>query len=247
MKALVTGASSGIGKEIAKKLSSMGYDLILVSRDIDKADFKDIKTKYTLIKADLSKKEEVINLYEKTKSDKIDILINNAGFGLFGEFNELDLKEELDMINLNIIGLHILTKLFLNDFIKRDSGYILNVSSVAAFSSGPLMATYYSTKAYVLRLTTSIHEELKKRKSNVKISVLCPGPTDTNFNKRANVKFKLKSATSKYVSDYAIKKMFKGKLIIVPILYMKTIVFLNRFVPTKLSSKISYKIQSKKR
>lgn len=247
MKALVTGASSGIGKDIAIKLSSMGYYLILVSRDIENMTFKEIKTKYTLINADLSKKEEVINLYEKIKKEKIDILINNAGFGLFGEFNKLDLKEELDMINLNIVGLHILTKLFLNDFIKRDSGYILNVASSAAFQPGPLMATYYSTKAYVLRLTTSIYEELRKMKSNVKVSVLCPGPVDTNFNKRANVNFNIKSTTSKYVASYALKKMFRGKLIIVPTLNMKVLVFLNRFVPTKLSARISYKIQSKKR
>lgn len=247
MKALITGASSGIGKEIAILLSKKGYDLILVSRNIEGMEFNQIKTEYKLIDSDLSKKEDVLNLYEKVKKEKIDILVNNAGFGLFGEFSELDLKEELDMINLNIIGLHILTKLFLNDFIKKDSGYIMNVSSSAAFQPGPLMATYYATKAYVLRLTTSIHEELRRSNSNVKISVLCPGPVDTNFNKRANVKFKIKSTNAKYVANYAVKKMFKGKLIIIPTLYMKVLIFSNRFVTTKLASKISYKIQSKKR
>ncbi len=247
MKALVTGATSGIGKDMSIYLSKMGYDLILVSKNVDNADFKEIKTKYTVIKADLSKKEEVINLYEKTKKENIDILINNAGFGLFGEFNKTDLKEELDMINLNVIGLHILTKLFLNDFIRKDYGYILNVSSAAAFQSGPLMATYYSTKAYVLRLTTSIAEELRRDKSKVKISVLCPGPVNTNFNKRANVSFDLKSISSEYVAKYSIKKMFKGKLIIIPTTYMKLLIFLTRFLPTKILSKISYRIQSKKR
>ena len=247
MKALVTGATSGIGKDMAIYLSKMGYDLILVSKNVDNANFKEIKTKYTVIKADLSKKEEVINLYEKTKKENIDILINNAGFGLFGEFNKTDLKEELDMINLNVIGLHILTKLFLNDFIRKDYGYILNVSSAAAFQSGPLMATYYSTKAYVLRLTTSIAEELRRYKSKVKISVLCPGPVNTNFNKRANVSFDLKSISSEYVAKYSIKKMFKGKLIIIPTTYMKLLIFLTRFLPTKILSKISYRIQSKKR
>ena len=247
MKALITGASSGIGKDIAIVLSKMGYDLILVSRDIEGMTFKDINTKYTLINADLSKKEEVINLYQKVKKENIHILVNNAGFGLFGEFKNTDLNEELEMINLNINALHILTKLFLNDFIKKDSGYILNVSSSAAFQPGPLMSTYYSTKAYVLRLTTSIQEELRKNKSKVKISVLCPGPVDTNFNKRANVKFSIKSTSSKYVAKYSVEKMLKGKQIIIPTLHMKVLIFLNRFVSTRLAAKVSYKIQSKKR
>ena len=108
-------------------------------------------------------------------------MLNNAGFGAFGEFNSTSLEKELDMINVNIKAVHILTKLFLKDFIKKDKGYILNVASIAAFQAGPLMATYYSSKAYVLRLTLSIYEELRRLKSNVKVSVLCPGPVDTNF------------------------------------------------------------------
>lgn len=248
MKALVTGGSSGIGRDMAIYLSKLGYEVILVSKDENK-----LKSVSESIKGssyyvcDISSKEECIRLYNKVKSENIELLINNAGFGKFGEFNEINLDDELNMIDVNIKGVHILTKLFLKDFIKRDSGYILNVASSAAFEPGPLMATYYSTKAYVLRLTTSIYEELRRKKSNVCVSVFCPGPVSTNFNNVANVKFEIKSINSEYAAKYAIDKMFKKKLIIIPTFYMKTLVFLTRIMPTKLVARIAYNIQNKKR
>ena len=248
MKALVTGGSSGIGRDMAIYLSKLGYNVILVSKDENK-----LKSVSDSIKGssyyvcDISSKEECIRLYNKVKSENIELLINNAGFGKFGEFNEISLEDELNMIDVNIKGVHILTKLFLNDFIKRDSGYILNVASSAAFEPGPLMATYYSTKAYVLRLTTSIYEELRRKKSNVHVSVFCPGPVRTNFNNVANVKFEIKSISSDYAAKYAIDKMFKNKLVIIPTFYMKGLVFLTRLTPTKLLARIAYNIQNKKR
>lgn len=248
MRALVTGASSGIGKEMATYLSKLGHEVILVAKNEEK--LIKISKKIpnsTYVVCDLSNKDECINLYNKIKKQDIDILINNAGFGKFGEFNDISLDDELDMINVNIRAVHILTKLFLKDFIKRDKGYIMNVASSAAYEPGPLMATYYSTKAYVLRLTTSIYEELRKMNSNVHVSVLCPGPVKTNFNNVANVKFEIKSTTSEYVAKYSIDKMFKNKLIIIPTLYMKILIFFTRFTPTKLLAKISYNIQNKKR
>lgn len=249
MKALITGASSGIGRDIALYLGRLGHDLILVSNHKDR--MQDIKDKLAvnvrIYEFDLTIKENIIKLYELTKKENIDILINNAGFGAFGEFDTVDLEKELSMIDLNINAVHILTKLFLKDFKKRDSGYIMNVSSSAAFQAGPLMATYYSTKAYVLRLTTAIYEELRREKSNVVISVLCPGPVKTNFNNVANVKFEIKSTTSEFVARYAVDKMFKKKLIIIPTLYMKLIIFGNRLISIKQSLKISYKIQKRKR
>lgn len=248
MRALVTGASSGIGKEIAIYLSKLGHEVILVAKNEEK--LIKISKKIpnsTYVVCDLSNKDECINLYNKIKKQDIDILINNAGFGKFGEFNDISLDDELDMISVNIRAVHILTKLFLKDFIKRDKGYIMNVSSSAAYEPGPLMATYYSTKAYVLRLTTSIYEELRKMNSNVHVSVLCPGPVKTNFNNVANVRFEIKSTTSEYVAKYSIDKMFKNKLIIIPTLYMKILIFFTRLTPTKLLAKISYNIQNKKR
>ncbi len=247
MKALITGGSSGIGRDMATYLKKLGHEVIIVGSNKEKLDKVADKLNCKSIVMDLSIKDNCKKLYEKVKSENIDILINNAGFGKFGEFTDINLDEELNMIDVNINAVHILTKLFLKDFVKRDSGYILNVASSAAFEPGPLMATYYSTKAYVLRLTTSVYEELRRNKSNVHVSVLCPGPVNTNFNNVANVKFDIKSISSEYCAEYAIKKMFKNKLIIIPSFYMKTGIFFTRFIPTKMMARIAYNIQSKKR
>ena len=245
MKALITGGTSGIGLSIAKILDGKGYDLILVgnNRSVDKTIFKN-NAKF--IKLDLSKRENCYKLYEMTKDEDIDVLINNAGFGLFGSFDETNLETELNMIDVNICAAHILMKLFLKDMIKKDRGYILNTASAAAFAYGPLLSTYYATKSYLYKLTLSVYEELRKKKSNVHISVLCPGPVDTNFNDRANVSFTVKSLSSDYVGEYAIKKMFNNKLVIVPGFSMKVSrIFLN-IIPLKLLLKICYTFQKKK-
>ena len=173
-------------------------------------------------------------------------MINNAGFGTFGNFNQTDLDNELNMIDLNIKTLHILTKLFLKDFVAKDKGQILNVASLAAFEPGPLMATYYSTKSYVYNLTMAIYEELRRTKSNVKISVLCPGPVDTNFNERAHVSFSVKPMTSDYVTSYTLKKLKRNKLLIIPNFKMKLSAFFVRFLPRKLLLRITYSIQERK-
>ena len=249
MKALITGASNGLGKDFAIKLANKGYDLILVARSEDKLDhiqndLKKIVNVETVV-MDLSEKKNVYKLYEKYK-DQVDLLINNAGFGAFGSFNTTDLDNEINMIDLNIISLHILTKLFLKDFVAKDKGQILNVASLAAFEPGPLMATYYATKSYVYNLSMAIYEELRREKSNVKISVLCPGPTDTGFNNRAKVSFGVKSLTSDYVTSYTLKKLKRNKLLIIPSLRMKLVVFAVRFLPRKLVLKMTYNIQKKK-
>ncbi len=248
MKVLITGASSGIGYQMAKYLSDLGHDLILVSRDKEKLQEmqETLKTDVKIIVADLSLESKVKEVYVLCKNENIDVLINNAGFGDFGKFDETDLSKELNMIDLNIKAVHILTKLFLKDMKKRNSGYILNVASSAAFVPGPLMATYYSTKAYVLRLTTSISEELRRDKSSVVVSCLCPGPVDTNFNKVANVKFSVKPLTSEFVAKYAIDEMFNKKLVIVPGFKMKCAYFFERFLSTKALARITYNIQKKK-
>ncbi len=155
MKALVTGASSGIGRDMARVLSKMGYDIVAVARDgVKLNELKDeLKTKVEIIAVDLSDEEACKELYKTVQYKNIDVVINNAGFGDFGEFVSTDLDKEINMINTNIIAMHILTKLFLKDMVKKDKGYILNVASIAGFMPGPLMATYYSTKAYIVRLT----------------------------------------------------------------------------------------------
>lgn len=247
MKALITGASNGLGKDFAKELSKKGYDLVLVARSKDKLETlkRELKTYIEIEAMDLSIKENVFKLYNKYKGE-IDLLINNAGFGLFGKFTDTDLDTELNMIDLNVTAYHILTKLFLQDFVKKNNGRILNVASSAAFEPGPLMTTYYSTKSYVYNMTMGIYEELRREKSKVKIHVLCPGPVDTGFNDRAHVRFGVKSQKSIDVVKYTLKKMNQNKLIIIPDLTIKLGVFANRILPRKTIIKFTYKIQKSK-
>lgn len=248
-KALVTGATSGIGRDITRYLASLNYEVYAVGRNIEKLEElqnelgKNVKT----IKMDISSKENCIALYEEIKDKNIDLLVNNAGFGVFGNFTETDLEKEVNLINTNITAVHVLTKLFLKDMVKNNKGRILNVASIAGFAPGPLMAAYYSSKAYVLRLTESIYEELKKQKSNVTISVLCSGPVATNFNNVANVKFSIKALSSEYVAKYAIDKTLKGKLVIVPGMKIKILRILSKLSPDKLTMKIIYQNQKRKK
>ena len=248
MKALITGASSGIGLDMAKYLATKKYELILVARSKDKLEEiqKTLPTKVTIIVADLSNEQKVKELYTLLKKEKVDILINNAGFGKFGNFTETNLNDEIEMINTNIKAVHILTKLILKDMEERNSGYILNVASSAAFQPGPLMATYYATKSYVYRLTEAIYYEEKKKKKNVHVSVLCPGPVKTNFNNVAGVKFGVKALDSKYVAKYAIDKMFDNKMLIIPGFGMRCAKFFERFASEKTLLRMAYKIQKKK-
>lgn len=150
------------------------------------------------------------------------------------------------MIDLNIKAVHTLTKLYLTKMIEKNAGRILNVSSMAAFLPGPLMSTYYATKSYVFKLTTAVNEELKQKKSKVKVSVLCPGPVDTNFNNVAQVKFSINPVSSDYVAKYAIDKMFKNKMVIVPGIKSKLGVLGCKILPLRLLLKIDYNIQSRK-
>lgn len=248
MKALVTGASSGIGENISYELSKRGYDIILVARDKDNLErvAKKIKTNTKIIVCDLSDEKKVRDLYKEVKKENIDVLVNNAGFGLFGVFSETDLDREIEMIDVNIKAVHILTKLLLKDFVKRDSGYILNVASSAGFMAGPKLNTYYATKNYVVSLTEAIYEELRQDKSNVHISALCPGPVDTNFNNVAKGSFTVKALKPDSVAKYAVDSLFKNKLIIIPGFSMKLGVYAARVIPIKFMLKINYKIQSLK-
>ncbi len=239
MIAMITGASSGIGEELAKNLASRGFNLILTSRRAER--LKEIKEKLTsvfdvkvkIICADLSITSECKRLYEEVKGVRIDMLINNAGFGLFGRFEETDLDRELEMIDVNIKAVHILTKLFLRDFSKRNYGYILNVASIAGFMAGPLMATYYASKNYVLQLTRAISQELKHNKVNVYVGALCPGPVDTEFNRVAGAEFAVGGASASEVADYALNEMFKRRNVIIPKKEIKALALAAKTLPSK--------------
>ncbi len=248
MKALVTGASSGIGRDMAEYLSNQGYELILTARRQDRLEEvqQKLKTNSRIICTDLSDPQACIDLYEQVKDEKIDVLINNAGFGLFGAFDTTDLQDELRMMDTNIKAVHILTKLFLKDMKARDCGYILNVASSAAFQPGPLLSSYYASKAYVLRLTQAIYEELRRAGSHVSVSALCPGPVRTEFDSVAGVRFSLNGLESRDVAAYALKKMFARKLVIVPGIVMKLLHFSIRFAPDKLILRTAYHFQKKK-
>lgn len=248
MKVLITGASSGIGLDMAKYLAAKKYELILVARDRKKLEElqEKLPTKVTIIVADLSIEQKIKELYVVIKRENIDVLINNAGFGNFGYFTETDINNDLEMINTNIKAVHILTKSILKDMEERNSGYILNVASSAAFQPGPLMSTYYATKSYVYQLTEAINYEEKKKKKNIYVSVLCPGPVNTNFNNVAGVKFGIKPLKSSYVAKYAIDEMFKGKMLIIPGFKMRMTKFFERFLSDKALLRMTYKVQKKK-
>ena len=280
MWALITGASSGIGRDMSRYLYGLGYNIIIVARnkegleelkqdlevqnkdeainksyDNNKNNDNYEKTKETInkkqqilvIPTDLSKEEECLRLYEETKNITLDLLVNNAGFGVFGEFVETDLEKEIGLINTNVTAVHILTKLYLKNMMKNNKGHILNVASIAGMEPGPLMAAYYASKAYVIRLSRAINKEIKKKKSNVKISILCPGPVDTNFNNIAKVVFKAPSMSSEKVAKYGIDKALKGKLIIIPGILNKSVRFFSKIVPDCILEEVAYHIQRRKK
>ena len=254
MIALITGASSGIGRDLARELAKKNYDLIIVARSEDKLKElkneleKEYKAEVYIEIADLSVEEKCIKLHENVinKHGKIDILINNAGFGACGKFTETDLEKEITMIKTNITAYHILTKLFLEDMVKNDCGYILNVASIAGFMPGPLMATYYSTKSYVVRLTQSIRTELRMQKSKVKIAALCPGPVNTNFNKVADVKFAISGQSSEHVARYTVKRMSKKRTLIFPSFSIFLYRHICKIMPDQFASFLNYFMQNRK-
>ena len=249
MTALVTGASSGIGREIALKLAEKGVRLIVSGRNEEK--LEELRSeiganRVKIITADISKKSECFRLYEEASKYNVNILVNNAGFGLFGRFCTSDLERELEMIDVNIRAVHILTKLFLKDFDDKNKGYILNVASAAGFMAGPLMATYYATKNYVVKLTQAIREEMRVKGSDVYVGAFCPGPVKTPFNDVAGVDFGLRGITAEQAAECAVNGMFARKSVIIPTLKMQAAVYGSRIVPDNALAAVTYNIQTKK-
>lgn len=247
--AVITGASAGLGTEFAKQLADKGYKLILTARREERLKnlAESLPVECVIIPADLSQKEECLRFFELIKEYKIDIFINNAGFGDCNSFLESDLDMELEMVDVNIKAMHILCKKMLQKMQKENHGYILNVASSAGLlPAGPYMATYYATKAYVSSLTQAIAGELREMGSKVYVGALCPGPVDTEFYDVANVEFTLKGITPQYCVEYAIKQMIKRQTVIVPTLFMKASTTMGRLAPRKLAIKITAGQQKKK-
>lgn len=252
--ALVTGASGGIGLDIAELLASEGMDLILVARKGRKLRHEQdrLSGKYnvsvSIIATDLSQIESAEKVYEEVHSRclAVDYLINNAAFGVYGEFRSTDWSTEAEMLNLNMITLTHLTKLFLQDMLGRGGGKIMNVASTAAFQPGPKMALYYASKAYVLSFSEAIGNELKN--SNVTVTALCPGPTKTGFQSAAGIQESRlvkgrKLPDSKEVAAYGLKAMMKGKALAVPGLLNKILVFGVRILPRSLVVRVTRFVQ----
>ena len=247
--AVITGASSGIGMEFARRLSKEGYPLVLVARRKERLlKLSDsLKTECIVITADLRLQSECERLLEELSSVQIEIFINNAGFGRCSETLNIEYLEELDMIDVNVKAVHLLTKRVLAEMVKKDRGYLLNVASSAGLlPAGPYMSTYYATKAYVVSFTRGVAEELRRSHSHVYVGCLCPGPVDTEFNRVANVKFALKGITAYTCANEAVDGMFRKKTEIIPTFQMKALLFFSRWIPAKFSIRIAARQQKKK-
>lgn len=254
--ALITGATVGIGYELSKLYARDNYNLILVARDKQMLAKRkeEFQSKYngvmTTISADLSLPSSAEKLYEsiKEKGLRVDVLVNNAGFGVLGKFTETDLEAEVKMVNLNVTSLMVLTKLYLKDMAERDSGAILNVASTAAFQPGPLMAVYYASKAFVVSFTQALSNEMKG--SNVLISTLCPGPTRTEFQQRAKMGdvllSKINMMDAATCARIAYDGIGKGKTLIIPGFMNKLTVQSNRLFPRKLVIAVARRLQEKR-
>ena len=248
MKALITGASSGIGRELARLLAPRCSCLILTGRDTRRLEA--LKQELSVHDAlqvetaavELSDREACIRLHDAHPD--VDFLINNAGFGDFGPFWETSLEKELNMIETNIMALHILTKLYLADMVRRDSGRILNVASIAGFLPGPLMATYYATKSYVVRLSEALRKELAARSSRVKLSILCPGPVNTGFRETANISFHFHGTDARRVAEYTLAHL--DRFYIVPGFPVGAARILASALPSSLLSEAVFFLQSRR-
>lgn len=248
--ALITGASSGIGLEIARLLARRNYHLIIVARRIDRLETikKELESKYPIQvitkEADLSKEKNSIQLFQEVKQYPIEVLVNNAGFGKVDRFLNVSLEEELDMIRTNIMAVHILMKLFMRRYGK---GYILNVASLAGFQPGPMLSTYGATKAYVQNLSLALSYEAKKFHKNLYITTLCPGPVNTEFSKVAHADFALSSISAKRCAKEGVEGLFQKKTLVVPGKRMKLLRIASKFTPLKIILPIEYKIQTAKK
>lgn len=246
--ALITGASGGIGLELAREFAKDGYNLVLVARSKDKLESiaQDFAKQYNIsaivIAKDLSKASAPDELYNelKTQGIQIDALVNNAGFATYGKFVEIPLEKELQEMQLNMVTLTHLSKLFGKDMVARKNGKILNIASTAAFQPGPLMAVYYATKAYVLSFSEALANELEG--TGVTVTVLCPGPTESGFQERAAMQESklvqkggmVRMMTSEEVAAQGYEATKRGQTIVIPGFSNQLGTMLPRFLPRKM-------------
>ena len=242
---MITGASSGIGMDLARLISREGYELFLVARSEAKLrELADQLGNAKVVVADLISPDAPQRIFDAT--GPVDVLINNAGFGISGLFAETDLRKELDIIQVNIAALTHLTKLYLRPMVARRSGRIMNVASTAAFQAGPLMAVYYASKAFVLSFSEAVADELQG--TGVTMTALCPGPTATGFAKVAGMESSrlfslMKPMDSLSVARYGLWAMQHGKRVAIPGVGNKLLIQSNRVSPRRLVTTIVRKLQ----
>lgn len=254
--AIITGGASGLGFELSLLLARDNYNLILIDLDASKLEtaksdiLKTYDIKISLIEQDLSMPHAAEIVFETIKETPVDVLINNAGFGLFGKFADTEWKREMDMLQLHVITTTHLTKLVLAGMLRQNSGKILNLSSLAGFQPGPLMSIYYASKAYMLSFSQAIANELKG--TGITVTVLCPGPTKTSFQdvvsgSSSKNKLTFNIANAKEVAAYGYKAMHKGKTVAVPGTLNKLLAGMPRILSRDRAAAIVRKIQEKNR
>lgn len=254
--ALVTGAASGLGYELSFLLAKDAYELILVDIDGENLDIvknkleDEFDSKVRVLVKDLSKIDIADEIFSDINDVNIDVLINNAGFGIFGTFSDTDWERESQMLNLHVITTTHLTKLVLKGMIERGSGKILNMSSLAAFQPGPLMSLYYASKAYILSFSEAIANELKG--TGVTVTVLCPGQTKTSFQEvvsegTSDNKISFNMGCPLHVTQYGYDAMHKGKIVAIPGTFNKFLSKLPRFVSRGMATAVIRRIQEKNR
>lgn len=252
--ALITGGSSGIGYALAKEYYARGYDLVLVGRDEKK-----LRQAAALlvqgtggivetVVCDLTRREECLRLHDLYRERAVCVLVNCAGFGVYGQFAETDLQQEMFMMEVNCGAVHMLMKLFLQDMENRDGGSILNVASSAGLvPGGPCMAAYYATKSYVTSLTQGVAEELRASGSPVHVAALCPGPVDTPFFGQAGIRASAKASTPESVAKAAMAGLDRGETVIVPGVGNRLACVAARLLPAKVILSVNRRIQEKKK
>ena len=256
MTALVTGASGGIGEELARLFAADGHDLVLVARSRDKLArlAGELAQKHgvaaRVLAADLARGESPREIFEELGGAgvHIDALVNNAGFGSYGLFAETDLGSELDLLQVNVVALTHLSKLFLPGMIARRRGYLMNVASTAAFQPGPLMAVYYASKAYVLSLSEALANECEG--TGVRVSALCPGPTETGFVAAAGMQesklFERGAMTAREVAEAGYRGLLEGKTLVIPGLRNNLVARTVGMMPRRMVTKVVRGIQERR-
>ena len=255
--ALITGASGGIGLELARVFAEQGYGLVLVARSMEKLESlaEELRAAHgtivEVIGIDLARGDAAEEVFRETaeRDVEVDVLVNNAGFATYGPFHRKTREHELEMVQLNVASLTHLTHLFLPGMVERGRGKVLNVASTAAFQPGPLMAGYFASKAYVLHFSEAIAVELEG--TGVSVTALCPGPTASDFQKRANMEesklLRAPMMSSRKVAEVGYRALEKGRTVVIPGTANKVGALVGRLLPRKTLSKLVFRVQAPER